>query len=68
MKPNVCKIGFFTGLILTLSSINKAVMVRSELVDTLAQSQDIARSAKLTSAQVEKLVDLDKKKIEVDKE
>ena len=53
MKFNVWTIGFFTGLILSLSSINKAVTF-----DT--QSQDIAKSAKLTPSQVEKLISLSK--------
>ncbi|NES68376.1 MAG: hypothetical protein F6K24_25655 [Okeania sp. SIO2D1] len=64
MKLNVWKIVFLTGLILSLSSINKAVTVRSESVDIVAQFQDIARLAKLNPVQVEKLVDLDNKKIE----
>ncbi|NEN93664.1 MAG: hypothetical protein F6K48_34255 [Okeania sp. SIO3H1] len=62
MKNNVWKIGFFTGLILALGSINKAVIVRSELVDTLAQSQGIAKSAKLTASQLKRLVSVDKKR------
>ncbi len=62
MKLNIWKIGFFTGLILGLNSIDKAVTVPSKLVDSLAQSQDIATLAKLTPSQVEKLVNLDKKK------
>ncbi len=64
MKPNIGKITFLTGLILSLNSIDKAVTFPSKSVDTLAQSQDIATLAKLTLSQVKKLVDLDKKKIE----
>ena len=65
MKNHVWKIGFFTGLILTLGSINKAVIVRSESVDTLAQSQNIARSAQLTASQLKRLVSVDRKKFKV---
>ncbi|NES64617.1 MAG: hypothetical protein F6K24_04825 [Okeania sp. SIO2D1] len=65
MKHNIWTIGFLTGLILSLSNIDKAVTVRSESVDNLAQSQDIARSAKLTASQLKWLVSIDKKKIEL---
>ncbi len=56
MKLNNWIIGFLTGLILSLGSIDKAVKFPSKSVDTLAQSQDIARLAQLTSVQVEKLI------------
>ncbi|NES69576.1 MAG: hypothetical protein F6K24_32310 [Okeania sp. SIO2D1] len=60
MKFNVLTTGFFAGLILSLSNINKAVTFPSKSVDSLAQSQDIAMLAKLTPTQVEKLVNLEK--------
>ena len=65
MKLNVWKIGFLTGLILSLGNVDKAVTFPSKSVDNLPQSQDIATLAKLTPAQVEKLIDLEKKKIRV---
>ncbi|NET28684.1 hypothetical protein [Okeania sp. SIO1I7] len=64
MKNHVWKIGFLTGLILGLSNINKAVIVRSESIDTLAQSPDIAKSAQLTSSQLKQLVSVDRKTLE----
>ncbi|NEN88579.1 MAG: hypothetical protein F6K48_06460, partial [Okeania sp. SIO3H1] len=57
MKHNIWTIGFLTGLILSLSNIDKAVTVRAESVDNLAQFQDIARSAKLKARECSYLRD-----------
>ncbi|MDJ0554321.1 MAG: hypothetical protein QNJ68_07780 [Microcoleaceae cyanobacterium MO_207.B10] len=56
MQLNLGTIGFLTGLILSLISIDKAVTFPSKSVDTLAQSQDIVRLAQMTLVQVEKLI------------
>ncbi|NES64618.1 MAG: hypothetical protein F6K24_04830 [Okeania sp. SIO2D1] len=65
MELNIWEIGFLTGLILSLSTVDKAVTIQLKSVDILAQYQDIYTSAKLTPVQVKKLVNLDKKKIEI---
>ncbi|NES72940.1 MAG: hypothetical protein F6K24_50970 [Okeania sp. SIO2D1] len=78
MKPNIWKIGFFTGLILTLvfftglilSSLikSKPAIVHSESVDIfLGESQDISRSAQFTASQLKQLVSVDRKKFRVKK-
>ena len=60
MKLNNWIIGFLTGLILSLGSIDKAVTFPSKSVDSFTQFQDVATLAKLTASQVEKLIFLDK--------